>query len=72
MGQITLTINIENSDRTTAQAKKVITAVADIELGRETVLLEEIAYDLAAELRVADVRASLASPSNLAEPSKQA
>jgi hypothetical protein len=72
MGQITLTIDIENSDGTAAQVKKVITPIADIKLGREAILVDELAHHLGAELRLGDNRAALPSPSNLAQPSKQA
>jgi hypothetical protein len=71
MGQITLTIDIENSDGATTQVEKVITPTADMDFCRKTILLDELACDLAADLRTADIRSGLPSPSHLAQPSKQ-
>ena len=71
VGQITLTIDIENSDGATSRIAKVVKTSTDIPLGREAVLLDELAYDLDAELRIFDNRSALPSPSNLARPSTQ-
>jgi hypothetical protein len=72
MGQITLTIDITNSDGATVQVKKVVETSADIPPGRETVLLDEVAFDVAAELHTFDNWSALPRPSDLARQSKQA